>query len=389
MSEPIRIYATGTCDGFGSLLDTLAAREDLQLVGVAKQVADATEELTRGPLDVVLHASPDSTFPAAEVELIQQCINAPVLLVGQGDCSAILADALEAGVADLLELPKDNAIFAIQKAALQHRLVPDENHRGRMVTVFCPKGGVGKTTIAVNLAAALATAHDKRTLLLDLDLQFGDAAFMVGLHPEKTIYDLMLAPGELDVEKLTGWVTHLSSTLDLLPAPLQPEQAELVTEPKLARLIEVARDSYDYIVVDTSPFFHGPLLAAFDRSDELLLVCGIDALTTKNTALGLHTLDLLSFPRNRISLVLNRANTKAALKRREIEGALVFPIRFEIPSDSAVLDFVNRSKPVFLGNPQASFSQAMSRLAAQLIDVQAQAKPKKRNGLLSLRARVA
>src|SRR5262249_41674677 len=191
-----------------------------------------------------------------------------------------------------------------QKAALQSKLAPDDVLHGKMVTVFCPKGGVGKTTIAVNLAAALATAHGKKTLLLDLDLQFGDVAFMVGMHPEKTIYDLMLAPGELDAEKLAGWVTHMSATLDLLPAPLQPEQAELVTEAKLARLIEVARESYEYIVVDTSPFFHGPLLAAFDRSDELLLVCGIDALTTKNTALGLHTLNLLSFPKNRISLVL-------------------------------------------------------------------------------------
>jgi pilus assembly protein CpaE len=387
MSDSIRIYATGACEGFSSLLETLEARDDLELVGVKEQVADATEELTRGPLDVVLHAMADSAFPAADIELIGQCTKVPILLVGSGDCSAILTQALAAGVADLLELPKDNAVFAIQKAALQSKLAPEEQHQGKMVTVFCPKGGVGKTTLAVNLAAALATAHDKRTLILDLDLQFGDAAFMVGLHPEKTIYDLMLAPGELDTDKLAGWVTHLTSTLDLLPAPLQPEQAELVTEQKLARLIEVARDSYDYIVVDTSPFFHGPLLAAFDRSDELLLVCGIDALTTKNTALGLHTLDLLSFPKNRISLVLNRANTKAALTRREIEGALGVPIRFEVPADSAVLDYVNRSKPVYLGNPQASFSKALSQIAGQLVG--AAQEPKKRSGRLSLRARAA
>jgi pilus assembly protein CpaE len=387
MSDSIRIYATGACDGFGTLLDTLAAREDLEIVGVKEQVADATEDLTRGPLDVVLHATAGTTFPAAEIELIQQCTKFPVLLVGAGDCSSMLADAIEAGVADLLELPKDNAVFAIQKAALQSKLAP-EVHRGKMLTVFCPKGGVGKTTIAVNLAAAFATTHEKRTLLLDLDLQFGDVSFMFGLHPDKTIYDLMLAPGELDSDKLEGWVTHLSSTLDVLPAPIQPEQAELVTEPKLARLIEVARDSYDFIVIDTSPFFHGPLLAAFDRSDELLLVCGIDALTTKNTALGLHTLDLLSFPKNRISLVLNRANTKAALTRREIEGALGVPIRFEIPADSAVLDYVNRGKPVFLGDPSASFSKALSQVADQLIG-SARPQPKKRSGRLSLRARAA
>ena len=388
MSEsPIRIHATGTCEGFDRLLETLSTREDVEIVAATEQVAEATEELTRGPLDLVLHATAGQSFPAADIELIQQCTKVPILLVGAGDCSGILAEALEAGVADLLELPKDNAIFAIQKAMLQSKRSSDDHQRGKMLTVFCPKGGVGKTTVAVNLASALATTHEKRTLILDLDLQFGDVAFMFGLHPEKTIYDLMLAPGELDVDKLTGWVTHISARLDVLPAPVQPEQAELVTEQKLARLIEVARDSYDFIVVDTSPFFHGPLLAAFDRSDELFLVCGIDALTTKNTALGLHTLDLLSFPKNRISLLLNRANTKAALKRREIEGALGVPIRFEVPTDPTVLDFVNRGKPVYLSNQQTSFSKAINQMAGELL------KPgrpdSKKRSRLSLRARAA
>ena len=93
---------------------------------------------------------------------------------------------------------------------------------------------------------------------------------MLGLEPEKTIYDLVVAPGELDAEKLAGYVTSHASGLDILPAPLRPEDAELVTEAKLSRLLEVARESYDVIVVDTSPFFHGPMLATLDRTDELL-----------------------------------------------------------------------------------------------------------------------
>ena len=100
--------------------------------------------------------------------------------------------------------------------------------------MFSPKGGTGKTVIATNLAAALAKHEAKRTLLLDLDLQFGDAAIMLGLEPEKTIYDLVVAPGELDSEKLAGYATKHTSGLDVLPAPLRPEDAELVTEAKLA-----------------------------------------------------------------------------------------------------------------------------------------------------------
>ena len=156
----------------------------------------------------------------------------------------MLEEALEADVADVLLLPQltENVVFAIRKAAhagrrAQRRPTAD----GRIVTVFSPKGGTGKTVIATNLAAALAKHDGKRTLLLDLDLQFGDAAIMLGIEPDKTIHDLVAAPGELDSEKLAGYTTRHASGLDVLPAPLRPEDAELVTEAKLARLLEVAQ----------------------------------------------------------------------------------------------------------------------------------------------------
>ena len=112
------------------------------------------------------------------------------------------------------------------------------------MTVFSPKGGTGKTVTASNLGAALAK-QGRKTLLLDLDLQFGDAAIVMGLEPEKTIYDLVVAPGELDIEKLAGYTTKHPCGLDILPAPLRPEDAELVTESKITRLLEVARECYD------------------------------------------------------------------------------------------------------------------------------------------------
>ena len=109
---------------------------------------------------------------------------------------------------------------------------------------------------------------------------------MLGIEPEKTIYDLVVAPGELDAEKLAGYTTKHACGLEVLPAPLRPEDAELVTEAKLGRLLEVARESFDVIVVDTSPFFHGPMLATLDRTDELLLLCSLDVPTLKNLRLG-------------------------------------------------------------------------------------------------------
>jgi pilus assembly protein CpaE len=220
---------------------------------------------------------------------------------------------------------------------------------------------------AVNLAAAVAKHANKRTLLLDLDLQFGDAAIMLGIEPEKTIHDLVVAPGELDSEKLAGYTTRHASGLDILPAPLRPEDAELVTESKLARLLEVARGSYDVIVVDTSPFFHGPMLATLDRTDELLMVCGLDVPTLKNVRISLQTLELLSFPQSRIRFVLNRANSKVGMKKNEVEGALGMKIEFEVPSDRAVPLAVNRGAPAVVADPGAEFSKAIRAMSKSLL----------------------
>jgi pilus assembly protein CpaE len=242
---------------------------------------------------------------------------------------------------------------------------------GKVATVFSPKGGIGKTVVSTNLAATFAKYHKNRVLLLDLDLQFGDAAIMLGIEPEKTIYDLVVAPGELDTEKLAGYTTAHPCGLDVLPAPIRPEDAELVTEGKLARLLEVARASYDTIIVDTSPFFHGPMLATLDRTDVLLLLCGLDIPTIKNVRLGLQTLELLSYPSERIRVILNRANTNVGLKRSEVEDTLRTKVHVELPSDRAVPMAVNRGKPVALAEPGCEFSKAIRELADSIAGVKA------------------
>jgi len=232
--------------------------------------------------------------------------------------------------------------------------------------VFSPKGGTGKTVTATNMGASLAKHWGKRALLLDLDLQFGDAAIMLGIEPEKTIYDLVTAPGELDSEKLAGYVTKHPSGIDVLAAPLRPEDAELVTEGKVTSLLEVARGSYEAIVVDTSPFFHGPMLATLDRTDELLVLCGLDVPTLKNVRLAMQTLELLSFPASRVRYIMNRANTNVGLKTREVEAALKVKITQELPSDGTVPLSVNRGNPAVLAEPRCDFAKAIGQLAKQI-----------------------
>jgi pilus assembly protein CpaE len=385
--EPTRVFITGNCEGLEELRQALASHQDIDLVGWREQVAEAAGALSGGHLQAVLHAVRGSAFPSHELAALREHTRAPVLLVAAGDCSPLLDEAVEHDVTDVLPLPQlpENVVFAIMKASHAGRRVTTEGPRGRVVTVFSPKGGTGKTVLATNLSASFAKNERKRTLLLDLDLQFGDAAIMFGIEPEKTIYDLVVAPGELDSEKLNGYTTRHSSGLDLLPAPLRPEDAELVTETKLARLLEVARASYDMIVVDTSPFFHGPMLATIDRTDDLVLVCGLEVPTLKNVKLALQTLELLSFPSNRIRILLNRANSKVGMSRKDVESALDLKVRFQVPSDRAVPLSVNRGSPAVLADGQSDFARAVTAIGKVLVTPQPEAK--KRRGLFA-RARV-
>src|SRR3954453_17261208 len=372
-TQRVRLYATGSCEGFEKLRDSLASHPEIEMVGSSTDVAGGAAALAGGPLDAILHATRSTTFPAEELNAIREHTRAPVLLIASSGSAGLLDQALDADVSDVLLLPQlvENVVFAIRKVTHSGRRHATSNaggaRHGKIVTVFSPKGGTGKTVTATNLATACAKFEGRKTLLLDLDLQFGDAAIMLGVEPEKTIYDLVVAPGELDSEKLAGYITKHACGLSILPAPLRPEDAELVTEAKLGRLLEVARESFDVIVVDTSPFFHGPMLATLDRTDELLLLCSLDVPTLKNLRLALQTLDLLSFPKSRVRIVLNRATDKVGLKQREVEGALEQKVRHELPLDRAVPLAVNRGTPVVLADSGCDFTRALRELAHSLV----------------------
>jgi len=366
----LRVFMTGACDGADTLRAAVSMHPDVDFVGSSENVADAAGPLAGGHLDVVLHATRSASLPADELASIREHVRAPIMLVASGEASRLLDEALDADVADVLLLPQlpDNVVFALRKAAHHGRRAETVSGRkGTIVTVFSPKGGTGKTVLATNLASAMAKREGRKTLLLDLDLQFGDAAIMLGAEPEKTIFDLVVAPGELDSEKLSGYATHHPCGLELLPAPLRPEDAELVTEAKVARLLEVAREAYEVIVVDTSPFFHGAMLATLDRTDELFLLAALDVPTIKNVKLALQTLELLSFPRDRIRVILNRANSKVGMKPGDVENALGMKISHQVPSDRAVPVGVNRGEPVVLHDAGAEFTRAVVDIAKALV----------------------
>jgi pilus assembly protein CpaE len=362
----LKLWLSGDWSAQAGLEAELAAREDVQL-------ADAASA------DVAVHLLGTGASPADELARLREHSQAPIVLLAQASGSQLLE--VDAAQVLILPQPADAVSFAAQKAASGAR--PRSGGRARVTTVFSPKGGTGKSVIACNLALALAEAG-QRTLLVDLDLQFGDVAIMLGLEPERTLHDLLTAPGSVDSEKIAGYVTRVGRSLDVLPAPLKPEDAESITDARVGELLDAARTGYDAVVVDTTPFFHGAVLATLDRTDDLLMVCAPDVPTMKNVRLTLQTLDLLSFPQERVRLVLNRASARVGFRAAQVASVLEREIEFELPDDEAAAIGVNRGTPAVAFKSSSPFAQAVVTMAARL--ERRVAEPKRRRFALGRRS---
>ena len=376
--SPIKTFITGACAGLAEVRQALQGHPEIEIVGTAVEPGKADQKLASSGAQVILHGTArGDRLPGSEIDAIRHATAAPIILVTSGGAGALLHEALGAGIADVVMLPQltDALVFTIKKTcqlAATRGGTPSSlrasTAEGRVLTVFSPKGGVGKTVLATSLATQIARRAGRRVLLVDLDLQFGDAAIMMGVEPEKTIYDLVMTTGELDPEKLAGYVISHPSGVDVVPSPVRPEDAELVAEDRVGRLLDVAKETYDAIVVDTPAFFQATTLATLDRTDRLLLVTTLDIPSVKNVKLTLQTLNLLHYPKERIHLVINHGMSKAELDRKEVEKALDLKAAFEIPGDREVGVAVNRGVPVPMSAPRSGVSKVMTEMAEQFFE---------------------
>jgi pilus assembly protein CpaE len=353
-NKGLRVLLSGpAADGVAAMLEHQPAISLVRPTGLAE---------TRASADVALHVL-DSSAVHGELPHARE-LRVPLILAAYGEPNGIVETGLAVGAADVLVLPQptETLVFAIRKAAAAAASASGD--RGKVVTVFSPKGGSGKTVLATNLAAATARSGVE-TLLVDLDLQFGDSALTLAVSPRATIADLAASQGDIDVDKLKAFVSTDSRTgLSLLPSPKRPEEADLVGAPQLAAVLEAARSGFGAVVIDTGPLFDAPMLAALDHTEQLLLVCNPEVTSLKNVRIGLETIDRLGFPRERVSLVANRIGAAGAVARDDIEDALDTKIAFELPDDPGVPAAINRALPVVLADEGGDFAQAATRVAA-------------------------
>lgn len=322
-----------------------------------------------------------STSPTLGVIVVRRRIDATVLtqalragvreVVGERDLTGLTeAVARSRSLTFALRNPGQSA--AAQAAA----------STGHLVTVFSPKGGAGKTTLAVNTSVALATTGN-RTLLIDLDLAFGDVPIFLGLRPEHDFQEVVTMGERLDAGALKRLVTHHESGLHVLAPPTDPGVSERVSIGLVKRLIQVATAEYEYVVVDTAPSLDERSITVMEASDEVFMLTTLDIPSLKNLKIAIETLKLVNFPMDRVSVVMNRADSKVGLDAREVEKTLGVPVVAYIPSSRLVPAATNRGVAIVLDQPRHPVTNAVKALINQHIIKNGQTSEKR--GFLGLR----
>ena len=288
----------------------------------------------------------------------------PIIALYSGNPNGFMEPAFRAGADDLIVLPQppDQLAFELQKIIARRRGPGTERARGELITVLGPKGGTGKTVTATNLAVALADAGAK-PLVIDLDLQFGDVGLALGLKPERTIYDLVQTGGSLDADKIEGFALKHFSGASALLAPTRPDQAAVVTTGFLRDLFTVARRSYDFVIVDTAPAFSPEVIVAIDASSRLCIVGMLDALSLKDTKIGLETLKQMGYSADDVALVLNRADSSVGISMSDVYSLLKKDPDILVPSDRAIPRALTVGETIYEADPKSGAGRAYESLA--------------------------
>jgi pilus assembly protein CpaE len=236
---------------------------------------------------------------------------------------------------------------------------------GRIIAVFSPKGGVGRTTVAVNLAVAAATDLGKKVVLVDASFQFGDVGVLLNLNPKsKSIADLLpqLEANELDA--LDMFVIDHTSGVRVLLAPPTPETAELITPAAVRKVLETLRRNHDLVVVDCTAFFNDTTLAILDIADVILTMLSLEITSIKNMRLFLEVAQQLGYETGKVRLILNRADSALGIRVADVEQSIGRKVDETIVSDGrSVVYALNRGVPFYLSNKEAQVSQDILRLA--------------------------
>jgi pilus assembly protein CpaE len=247
---------------------------------------------------------------------------------------------------------------------------------GKIIAVFAPKGGVGCTTLAVNMAIAMhrVVRGKESVTLVDGSLQFGDIAVMLDLRPTHSIADLAAQVEDMDHAMVESVFTPQSSGLKVLLSPPRPEMADMVSANHLERILEQLKRQYDYVFVDTWTSLHDAVLVILDMADLIVLPTTPDISSLRNVRLFFEVTDQLGYPPEKMVLVLNKSDRRSGIRANDIQESMKHDVIAEIPlDDAAALQAVNRGVPFVISDAARPISQAVIRLVQNLLEMWATA----------------
>jgi pilus assembly protein CpaE len=347
----------------------LPSSGEIDVVGLVEGLEETWSMLQGTPNDLLVIACGSASERALFLieGAVKQRPDRPVVVLSDGSSNGFVQRAFDAGADDFVAIPDtpERVRFSLQKAVARKRgaAVASGVALAPMICILGPKGGTGKTLTAANLAVALSEAG-KRVAIVDLDLQFGDIGLALGLAPDRTIHDLVRSGGTLDAEKLDAYLMEHQSGIRALLAPTRPDQASAVTVDFLRDVYANLRSAYDYVVVDTPPGFTAEVIAAIDSSSHICMVGMLDALSLKNTKLGLETLALMAYERSHIHLVLNRADTRVGITRDDVQAIVGRVPDILVPSHRDIPRTVNEGLPITASDPRSDAARAFRSLAS-------------------------
>ena len=354
------------------------------------QIADPhLDELRKLGPDVIfvdLESDPQVGLKFAEF-LVESGVARAVVGAGPTDSPNLLLSAMQAGVMEFLPKPLEpdqvrDAMKRVWKKTGKTTAQADGGPGGRTFCVFSGKGGSGSTTFAVNLAVAIHRLTRAKTLLIDLDLELGETALLLGMDPKFSIVDLIRNFHRVDAGLLASYIERNETGVELLSAPLQPVDFESVEHERLTRILDFLKGHYEYIVIDAPKTLNDITLSAFERSDELFLVTTPDLPSIRNASRCLPLLQGVEGKTEEdwIHLVVNRFSPRQLISLQEIEKTLGLEVFATLRNDyQSTMEAINEGRPAVLDR-SAVYSQDIRKLASEVTGVTATAE--KKGGLL-------
>ncbi len=304
-----------------------------------------------------------------------------IVMTGASTTVETVKRAMRAGADDYIDKPFDphqvtDTVGALIRRVEERRVVGGgmDTSGGpvvsKVVSVYSPQGGVGKSMLAANLAVVIARESARPTALVDLNLQFGDIDLMLNITPERTIAAMIQRMNQLDADLMESFLTlHKESGLKVLAAPNRPEYADTITVFVVEKVLQVLRERYTYVIIDTPSFLQDTTLTALDHSDEILLLTALDLLALHNTKTALAMMQKLRYGPEKVKLILNRSDSDVGISPDDVEQTLDYEISAYIPSDGRVaVTSVNEGDPFVLSQQRTQITQAVRRIAYQVMD---------------------